>query len=258
MSRKHHCLLFQILGSSLSKWWLSNEIHMFSTAVSCHVIHQTTLFVSYYSVLATNSEVLLQTGKEEVCLRVKLNSDVLISLKSLIYLQCFRFEIVFPHFCFVQMLKLCSELEMVVSCYEAKRDKLRESKELYVTSKLLSRLIRTSLRAYKWLSEVKWLSFVCCCNYYYIFFKWTEVVGREAAGADGCEWPRWTTENWKGETFRAQVSEANYISDFCLLCHISSVLLVKEGSVAATIQTCLLSWMHLKENRLKEELCTGW
>ncbi|XP_023122610.1 centromere protein K [Amphiprion ocellaris] len=29
-----------------------------------------------------------------------------------------------------EMLKLCSELEMVVSCYEAKRDKLRESKEL--------------------------------------------------------------------------------------------------------------------------------
>ncbi|XP_018520320.1 centromere protein K [Lates calcarifer] len=43
--------------------------------------------------LATNSEVLLQAGKEE-------------------------------------MLKLCSELEMVVSCYEAKRDKLRETKEL--------------------------------------------------------------------------------------------------------------------------------
>ncbi|TKS69188.1 Centromere protein K [Collichthys lucidus] len=29
-----------------------------------------------------------------------------------------------------QMVKLCSELEMVVSCYEAKRDKLRETKEL--------------------------------------------------------------------------------------------------------------------------------
>ncbi|XP_041789847.1 centromere protein K [Chelmon rostratus] len=43
--------------------------------------------------LATNSEVLLQAGKEE-------------------------------------MLKLCSELEMIVSCYEAKRDKLRETKEL--------------------------------------------------------------------------------------------------------------------------------
>ncbi|XP_035516268.1 centromere protein K [Morone saxatilis] len=43
--------------------------------------------------LAANSEVLLQAGKEE-------------------------------------MLKLCSELEMVVSCYEAKRDKLRETKEL--------------------------------------------------------------------------------------------------------------------------------
>lgn len=34
--------------------------------------------------------------------------------------------------CFPQMLKLCSELEMVVSCCEAKRDKLRETKELYV------------------------------------------------------------------------------------------------------------------------------
>lgn len=43
--------------------------------------------------LAANSEVLLQAGKEE-------------------------------------MLKLCSELEMVASCYEAKRDKLRETKEL--------------------------------------------------------------------------------------------------------------------------------
>ncbi|XP_076585196.1 centromere protein K [Chaetodon auriga] len=43
--------------------------------------------------LAANSEVLLQAGKEE-------------------------------------MLKLCSELEMIVSCYEAKRDKLRETKEL--------------------------------------------------------------------------------------------------------------------------------
>ena len=31
------------------------------------------------------------------------------------------------------MLKLCSELEMVVSCYEAKRENLRETKELYVT-----------------------------------------------------------------------------------------------------------------------------
>ncbi|XP_078132992.1 centromere protein K [Sander vitreus] len=43
--------------------------------------------------LASNSEVLLKAGKEE-------------------------------------MLKLCSELEMVVSCHEAKRDKLRETKEL--------------------------------------------------------------------------------------------------------------------------------
>ncbi|XP_038570113.1 centromere protein K [Micropterus salmoides] len=43
--------------------------------------------------LAENSELLLQAGKEE-------------------------------------MLKMCSELEMVVSCYEAKRDKLRETKEL--------------------------------------------------------------------------------------------------------------------------------
>ncbi|XP_049575923.1 centromere protein K [Syngnathus scovelli] len=43
--------------------------------------------------LAENSEVLLKAGKEE-------------------------------------MLKLCSELEMVLSCYEAKRDKLRETKEL--------------------------------------------------------------------------------------------------------------------------------
>uniref|UniRef100_A0A3Q0RA26 Centromere protein K n=1 Tax=Amphilophus citrinellus TaxID=61819 RepID=A0A3Q0RA26_AMPCI len=31
------------------------------------------------------------------------------------------------------MHKLCSELEMVASCYEAKRDKLKETKELYVT-----------------------------------------------------------------------------------------------------------------------------
>lgn len=38
----------------------------------------------------------------------------------------------FPR-CFPQMLKLCSELEMVVSCCEAKRDKLKETKELYVT-----------------------------------------------------------------------------------------------------------------------------
>ncbi|XP_026159827.1 centromere protein K [Mastacembelus armatus] len=29
-----------------------------------------------------------------------------------------------------EMLKLCSELELVVSCYEAKRDKLKETKEL--------------------------------------------------------------------------------------------------------------------------------
>ncbi|KAM3623397.1 uncharacterized protein V6R79_010694 [Siganus canaliculatus] len=43
--------------------------------------------------LATNPEVLLHAGKEE-------------------------------------MLKLCSELEMVLSCYKAKRDKLRETKEL--------------------------------------------------------------------------------------------------------------------------------
>ncbi|KAM9363613.1 centromere protein K [Symphorus nematophorus] len=43
--------------------------------------------------LAANPEILLQAGKEE-------------------------------------MLKLCSELEMVLSCYEAKRDKLRETKEL--------------------------------------------------------------------------------------------------------------------------------
>lgn len=31
------------------------------------------------------------------------------------------------------MHKLCSELEMVASCFEAKRDKLKETKELYVT-----------------------------------------------------------------------------------------------------------------------------
>uniref|UniRef100_UPI0037E82A37 centromere protein K n=1 Tax=Semicossyphus pulcher TaxID=241346 RepID=UPI0037E82A37 len=43
--------------------------------------------------LARNSEVLLQAGKDE-------------------------------------MLKLCSELEMIVSCYEAKRDQLKETKEL--------------------------------------------------------------------------------------------------------------------------------
>lgn len=45
------------------------------------------------SLLAANSEILLQAGKDE-------------------------------------MLKLCSELEMVVSCCEARRDKLRETKEL--------------------------------------------------------------------------------------------------------------------------------
>ncbi|XP_075894835.1 centromere protein K [Nelusetta ayraudi] len=45
------------------------------------------------TLLTTNSEVLLQAGKEE-------------------------------------MLKLCSELDMVVSCCKAKRDKLRENKEL--------------------------------------------------------------------------------------------------------------------------------
>ncbi|XP_024861838.1 centromere protein K isoform X2 [Kryptolebias marmoratus] len=45
------------------------------------------------SLLANNSEILLQAGKEE-------------------------------------LLKLCSELEMVVSCCEAKRDKLKETKEL--------------------------------------------------------------------------------------------------------------------------------
>uniref|UniRef100_A0A3Q2NPI0 Centromere protein K n=1 Tax=Fundulus heteroclitus TaxID=8078 RepID=A0A3Q2NPI0_FUNHE len=45
------------------------------------------------SLLATNSDILLQAGKDE-------------------------------------MLKLCSDLEMVVSCCEAKRDKLRETKEL--------------------------------------------------------------------------------------------------------------------------------
>lgn len=38
---------------------------------------------------------------------------------------------IFP-LCFPQMLKLCSELEMVLSCHEAKRDKLRETKELCV------------------------------------------------------------------------------------------------------------------------------
>ncbi|KAF7661169.1 hypothetical protein LDENG_00267660 [Lucifuga dentata] len=43
--------------------------------------------------LAANSEVLLHAGKEE-------------------------------------MLKLCSELEMIVSCYEAKRDKLQETKKI--------------------------------------------------------------------------------------------------------------------------------
>ncbi|XP_029950319.1 centromere protein K [Salarias fasciatus] len=43
--------------------------------------------------LSANSEILLQAGKEE-------------------------------------MLKLCSELEMVASCYEAKRNKLRETKEV--------------------------------------------------------------------------------------------------------------------------------
>ncbi|MEQ2262375.1 hypothetical protein XENORESO_008818 [Xenotaenia resolanae] len=45
------------------------------------------------SLLAANSEILLEAGKDE-------------------------------------MLKLCSDLEMVVSCCEAKRDKLRETKEL--------------------------------------------------------------------------------------------------------------------------------
>lgn len=35
------------------------------------------------------------------------------------------------------MHKLCSELEMVASCFEAKRDKLKETKELYVTLLLL-------------------------------------------------------------------------------------------------------------------------
>ncbi|XP_034044279.1 LOW QUALITY PROTEIN: centromere protein K-like [Thalassophryne amazonica] len=45
------------------------------------------------TLLAVNSEILLRAGKEE-------------------------------------MLKLCSELEMIVSCYEAMRDKLRDSKKL--------------------------------------------------------------------------------------------------------------------------------
>uniref|UniRef100_A0A3B4F420 Centromere protein K n=1 Tax=Pundamilia nyererei TaxID=303518 RepID=A0A3B4F420_9CICH len=35
------------------------------------------------------------------------------------------------------MHKLCSELEMVASCFEAKRDKLKETKELYKKSKML-------------------------------------------------------------------------------------------------------------------------
>ncbi|CAL1601935.1 unnamed protein product [Knipowitschia caucasica] len=45
------------------------------------------------NLLSDNSEILLQTGKEE-------------------------------------MLKLCSQLQMIVLCYEAKRDKLKETKEL--------------------------------------------------------------------------------------------------------------------------------
>lgn len=79
-------------------------------------------------VLAENSEILLQAGKEEVCFdRRQQVLYVLLKCQNCIqYLGNIA-----PH-CFPQMLKLCSELEMVVSCCEARRDNLRETKELYV------------------------------------------------------------------------------------------------------------------------------
>ena len=80
--------------------------------------------------LAANPQILLQAGKEEVGLCVKCSENSLISSHNT---DCVIFMQLISSLCFLQMLKLCSELEMVVSCCEAKRDKLRETKELCVT-----------------------------------------------------------------------------------------------------------------------------
>ncbi|XP_068607065.1 centromere protein K [Brachionichthys hirsutus] len=66
--------------------------------------------------LASNSEILLQTGKDE-------------------------------------MLKLCSELEVVASCCEAKRDKLRETKEL--EQKWLEEKKRALVAAHEHVEQLK-------------------------------------------------------------------------------------------------------
>lgn len=73
----------------------------------------------------------------------------------------------FSPLCFLQMLKLCSELEMVLSCQEAKRDKLRETKELYVTFKLQCRLGLT-----KGMSEEG--DMLCFLLLFYSELKWLE------------------------------------------------------------------------------------
>ncbi|KAM9315265.1 centromere protein K [Pholidichthys leucotaenia] len=69
--------------------------------------------------LAANSEILLQAGKEE-------------------------------------MLKLCSELETIVSCCETKRDKLQETKELEVKwLEEKKQVLQASVSHIKWLKKEK-------------------------------------------------------------------------------------------------------
>uniref|UniRef100_A0A3P9MTE0 Centromere protein K n=1 Tax=Poecilia reticulata TaxID=8081 RepID=A0A3P9MTE0_POERE len=88
---------------------------------------------------AANAEILLHAGKDEVCPCVKqkfLRKHKTFPLPPTFLKTC-------PMCCPLQMLKLCSELEMVVSCCEAKRDKLRETKEsgeikhLWITAVIL-------------------------------------------------------------------------------------------------------------------------
>ena len=79
---------------------------------------------------------------------------------------------------------------MVVSCYEAKRAKLRETKEMYVSFYLERRLsltYRPSLEHtdafHKWMEET-------FHQFHFDVFQWTEVAGGEETGIGGCQWPR--------------------------------------------------------------------
>lgn len=100
---------------------------------------------------------------------------------------------------------------------------------------------------------------LCWCNYYYYYFlseqKWLDEKQQVLTAASD------HVERLKIE--KEKLSEHRWVKQITFQIVASSVIslmscLWRKIQLQQPYEKCLVSVMHLKENGLKEELCTGW